>query len=257
MSNQQNIVALIKAISGQANVLTIPRIYVDLTNSHRAALFLSQCVYWSDKTKDPEGWFYKTFPEWREELGLPRGAVETAVKATREWVETKVMRVGKHPKTHYRVNLDALESSISNLLESSTLITCWNPALSNLLENSRLSIHRLHTETTVARKREKQTDPRSQHPAIQAYRLLTHRYPQKVNYDRIINLLGETPDAEKLQIAFENWCGRGYNPANLSWLDWYQNGVPANGGGHGRNGQKDSLDVVYDYMAEKGMLTDG
>src|SRR3990172_12308713 len=108
MSNQQNIVKLIKAISGQANVLTIPRIYLDLLNNkHRAALLLSQCVYWSDRTKDPEGWFYKTYAEWKKELALNQHAVETALKVL-PWIETKIDRVNRTNKMHYRVRMEEL-----------------------------------------------------------------------------------------------------------------------------------------------------
>src|SRR5574343_485932 len=148
MSNQKSIVAMIRAISGQANVLTIPRIYIDLTKSHRAALFLSQCVYWSDKTKDPDGWFYKTDAEWLDELGLPRGGVDTALKACDRWIESAVKRVGPTPKSHYRVKLDLLVSDISDLLESakSDLLISGE---SESLENSKSTIHRLLTETTT------------------------------------------------------------------------------------------------------------
>ena len=118
MSNQKEITNLIRAISGQANILTIPRVYISLTRSHRAALLLSQCVYWSDRTADPEGWFWKTDAEWRAELGLTRRGRETALKALAPWVATRLRRVGQSPKTHYCVDLPALAKSISDLLET-------------------------------------------------------------------------------------------------------------------------------------------
>ncbi len=144
MSNQQNIVKLIKAISGQANVLTIPRVYLSLLNNkHRAALLLSQCVYWSDKSKSPDGWFYKTDAEWKEELGLTRGGLDTALKEGEKYLETKVARVGPTPKSHYRVNLDLLVSDISDLLETDK---------SDLPENGDSSMTETTTEITLAAK---------------------------------------------------------------------------------------------------------
>lgn len=144
MSNQQNIVRLIKAISGQANVLTIPRVYLNLLNNkHRAALLLSQCVYWSDKSKISDGWFYKTDAEWKEELGLTRGGLDTALKENEKYVETRVKRVGATPKSHYRVKLDLLVSDISDLLENDK---------SDLLENGDSSMTEITTETTIAAK---------------------------------------------------------------------------------------------------------
>jgi len=155
MNNQQKLIALIKSMSGQPNILTIPRIYVTLTKSHRAALLLSQCVYWSDRTRDPEGWFYKTFEDWHDELGMPRGAVETAMKHLTPWVQTRLRKAGPTPKTHYRVDMAALALSISDLLESNksdlsetSISEVPESSKSDLSENNRSSITEITTETT-------------------------------------------------------------------------------------------------------------
>jgi len=133
MSNQKSIVSLIKSISGQANVLTIPRIYLTLLdNNHRAALLLSQCVYWSDKTKDNDGWFYKTDQDWQDELGLPRGGLETALKCISKYVTTKIAKVYGTPKTHYRVDLDVLTRDIIEILTPKSV----NLTISDLPESS-------------------------------------------------------------------------------------------------------------------------
>lgn len=116
MANKQ-VVSLIRAISGQANVLTIPRMYVDLTKSHRAALLLSQCVYWSTRGHRGDGWFYKSFREWRDELGLPRHATETAVRTLKKlgYLETEIGTAsGPSPTTWYRVNIDKLAADLTN-----------------------------------------------------------------------------------------------------------------------------------------------
>ena len=68
----------------------------------------------------------------------------------------------------------------------------------------------------------KPTDPRSQHPAIQAVRKLLKRYPNKLQYDPIIQAVGEVVDEELLLKAYENWVIRNYNPTDLRWVtDWY------------------------------------
>lgn len=36
----------------------------------KLALFLSQIWYWSSRTKDKDGWFYKTQEDWEKELGI-------------------------------------------------------------------------------------------------------------------------------------------------------------------------------------------
>lgn len=49
-----------------------------ITGSTVAALMLSQAWYWSKRTSDEDGWFYKTQAEWEDETGLTRTEYETA-----------------------------------------------------------------------------------------------------------------------------------------------------------------------------------
>lgn len=124
MTNQDDMIRLIKSISGQANVLTIPRVYIAFTKSHRAALFLSQCVYWSDRSREPGGWFYKSFRDWREELGLNQHAVETCVSTLTKglWLETKVEKLTVRLTTFYRPNLEKISESIQATLAESAIV---------------------------------------------------------------------------------------------------------------------------------------
>jgi hypothetical protein len=81
-SNQDSILNLIEELSGQKNVLVIPRLFVQITGSINAALLLSQIIYWSDKSTIP-GFknllvFAKTSEEFAVELGLGRTAFDNA-----------------------------------------------------------------------------------------------------------------------------------------------------------------------------------
>lgn len=78
-------------------------------------------------------------------------------------------------------------------------------------------------------------DGRAVHPAIQAFKAATGRYPNKLLYDKVIEALGDFPDLTRLNDVFVAWVGRGYNPQNLSWLEWYINGVPENGNGKNKS----------------------
>jgi hypothetical protein len=69
-NNLHLVIDLIRGIAGQANVLTIPRLFIDLTGDIKSALFLSQCIYWSDRSTIGDGWFYKSYAEWTQETGL-------------------------------------------------------------------------------------------------------------------------------------------------------------------------------------------
>lgn len=119
MSNQKQITDFIKSISGQSNILTIPRIYIDITGDHLSALFLSQCIYWSDKGRD--GWFYKSDKEWLDELGLSSFQIKRIKKDLEEYIETDIRKANGAPTTHYRVNFDAVTASIIKKLNNPLL----------------------------------------------------------------------------------------------------------------------------------------
>lgn len=117
--NYQQVKALIKQFAGQANTLVIPRVFIDLTGDHLAALLLSQILYWSDKTANPDGWFYKTADEWHEELGLSNFQVKRAAALLSQFgVETKVRKVKLTPKMHYRIDLQLFTDLFLKFLES-------------------------------------------------------------------------------------------------------------------------------------------
>lgn len=170
-SNYKSMIVFIKAISGQANTLTIPRVYVDLVRSHRAALLLSQCVYWTDKSDLDDGWFYKTFAEWKKELGIPRCGIETAMKRLGRWIETDIRKVGQTPKTHYRVNFETLARDVSDLLDSSKS-EVLKTRKSDLLENSKTPTRKITvSETTPPTARRAAPPPAPKVPAevLQVY----------------------------------------------------------------------------------------
>lgn len=115
MSNRQ-LIALLREISGQENALTIPRVYIRLLKSHRAALFLSQCVFWSDKSHRGDGWFYKSFREWREETDLHQHTIERIVVQLKKrgYLDTEIGRAnGPSPVTFYRPNLEKIAADIA------------------------------------------------------------------------------------------------------------------------------------------------
>jgi hypothetical protein len=150
MSSQKTVIELIKRISGQSNILTIPRIFIHLTGDIKAALFLSQCVYWSDKTKREDGFFYKCAEEWEEETGLTRTELTGARKRAADYVETKVMRANGAPTLHYRVDFDKLANSIFMFYENQKTSNSENPQ-NDLQESSKSDLQESSkslTETT-------------------------------------------------------------------------------------------------------------
>jgi phage replication O-like protein O len=76
-----------------------------------------------------------------------------------------------------------------------------------------------------AKQQRKPENPLSKHPAIQAFRAVTGRYPREANYAQLVEVLGECPDVENLRGCWVDWNSRGFNPQNIAWaIDWYLNG---------------------------------
>jgi hypothetical protein len=63
------------------------------------------------------------------------------------------------------------------------------------------------------------------HPAIQAIKAVTGRFPPRGLYKEVVNCLGESPDMERLSRCYALCLSKGYNPQNYGcWLfDWYPN----------------------------------
>lgn len=86
---------------------------VTITGSITAALMLSQAIYWSRRTTDDDGWFYKTLAEWEEETGMTRREQETARAKLRELGFIEEERRGMPARLYYRVNEGAILHALS------------------------------------------------------------------------------------------------------------------------------------------------
>lgn len=89
--------------------------YVFLGCGINGAVMLSQLVYWADKSKDPNGWIYKTGKEWTEETGLTRREQDTARKNLRELGFIDEHKHGVPCKVHFKVNQSNLYSALISL----------------------------------------------------------------------------------------------------------------------------------------------
>jgi hypothetical protein len=82
---------------------------VRITGSVNAAILLGQAIYWSKRTKDDNGWFYKSQQVWEEETALHRFEQENARKVLRNKHILEEKKAGVPAKLFYRVNFEALE----------------------------------------------------------------------------------------------------------------------------------------------------
>ena len=141
LSNHKKIANIIKQMSGQANMITVPRIYIEFTGDLSTAVVLNQIVYWSDKTKRTDGYFYKSYKEWTDEICLTERQIRYAVKKLKElgFLETELKKANGAPTVHYKLDYDKLLESI--------LTKCQNGNLQNVGMDSDKSAESL-TKTT-------------------------------------------------------------------------------------------------------------
>src|SRR5574337_824595 len=118
---------LVSAFSGQQNILTIPRAYIEVTGNIEDALLLSQIIYWSDRTTMDDGWFAKSYSEWQNEIALSKYQVMAAVKRLKAaGVETIVKKFNGYPTVHYRLRKLDFEQWIVKKLDERKLRNLTN-----------------------------------------------------------------------------------------------------------------------------------
>lgn len=76
------------------------------------ALMLGQAIYWTKRTSDQDGWFWKTSTEWEEETGLTRREQDGARARLREAGFIEERKHGIPARLYYRVNLDKLGAAL-------------------------------------------------------------------------------------------------------------------------------------------------
>ncbi|EIC84710.1 conserved phage C-terminal domain-containing protein [Serratia sp. M24T3] len=114
---------VVQSLSGQRNVIIIPRPYIRFFAGDQQAYvlgaILNQIVYWSGvESSAGEGWFYKSHKEMGDDLeGLSDDQVSrlTSKLCTKYFpgiIETKSRKVNGTPTMHYRVDGDALIAKI-------------------------------------------------------------------------------------------------------------------------------------------------
>ena len=143
MGNYDDIKSVISTFSGTERHITVPRVYLEMLGDFNTAAFLNQLIFWSDKTRRSDGYFYKTYTEWNEELLLSEYQVRRSAKILKEqgFIDTKLKKANGSPTLHYKVNMDKLSESILKKLK--------NRNLTNLRNDTEVSSVSLTVDDTV------------------------------------------------------------------------------------------------------------
>lgn len=91
------------------------KIFAEITGCVKAALLLSQALYWSPRSSLKNGWFWKSMLEWEEETGLSRFEIQSARRKLVKLGFMEETRKGVRPgaQMHYRVDFQAIQSAIN------------------------------------------------------------------------------------------------------------------------------------------------
>lgn len=126
------------------------RCLVKPCGSVNAALMLSQAIYWSLRTSNPDGWFYKTQEQWEEETGLTRREQESARILLRSRGLMDEERRSVPAKMYFRVDLDLVQTRLAE----SAILDCPKPPIKNGGNRQSLNLTETTTENTAAEEEE-------------------------------------------------------------------------------------------------------
>ena len=102
---------------------------VDLTSSVKAALLLSQSIYWTRRGRDIAlngGWFHKTTEQWSWETGLSAKEQSSARVALKVLDLVDERRLGIPARLHFRLNTEQLGSLLAERIAVDPRTADWN-----------------------------------------------------------------------------------------------------------------------------------
>jgi len=196
MRNFDAIKALIRAISGQENVIAVPRAYCDFMGDLDGGAFLSQLIYFSDRGSDPDGWFYKSYADWEQHLLLSKHKVMRCAQQMRAagYLETRVRKVRGVPKLHYRLDMERFAAALSAYLETRNLNTQGAPKVeSSTMESQKTESPKVENLTMESQKMESplKTEITTQTTTQIKDADAANAARARQEYERMVNLLDE------------------------------------------------------------------
>ncbi len=148
---QGEVFSVIASLTGQANILTVPRIFIDLTGNLQDVVLLYRLVYWSDRTIKKPNWIYKYFDEWEEETSLTKHALRKARENFEQIkvIETMVKKSNGSPTVHYRLNREIKLSGLFEYIQAENAKIPTPDMVSSNTDN-RKSENELSSRSTVS-----------------------------------------------------------------------------------------------------------
>lgn len=158
MSNDINMFGVVKTLTENPGILLPDKViafnrdFLCLGIGVKAALFLSQAVFWSRNrsTLEKGGWFYKTNKEWEEETGLTEKELVTVKDKLCFKGYLVVEKRGMPAKNHFFVKVDDIAADIVAHRINSGLITPQSDKSRQIVGTcaDKTSVHSITKNTT-------------------------------------------------------------------------------------------------------------
>lgn len=103
--NTSQMFKILAELTGQGRILTVPRLFVERTGSHTAAILLSQALYWQTTQANGQGWVKKPDADVESELLIKRDQLTEIREVLKPFGLTHARR-GLPAVTHYKLDID-------------------------------------------------------------------------------------------------------------------------------------------------------
>ncbi|MBL7178682.1 MAG: hypothetical protein ISS65_00530 [Desulfobacterales bacterium] len=89
-----------------------------LNNDVPAAILLNQILYWHDRTKNSEKWFYKTYKAWEQETRIKESVARRCfnIFKSMDIVEVRKRKINGTPVLNFRVKIDLLKEKYGKFI---------------------------------------------------------------------------------------------------------------------------------------------
>ena len=201
MDNKQIISNLIISYSGQQRTINIPVLYLELLEDYNTAVILNQLIYWSDRSSRTDGYFFKSYKEWEEEVFLSQYQVKKSIDKLKKLglVETKLKKSYGSPTLHYKVDMEEISKWIIKKLDnriSRNLINDYEETSYSLTKNTTKNTTENtthHTENNLNTDNSKPKDKKinDKDPVTKSLSLIQEKYFSQISPIKLESMVTE------------------------------------------------------------------